>query len=164
MNSGQANSIAIRLLNPPQQYPTQNMSVRAFQTTPHMQAVGGTADEIAHIGGIGSLRGAHNAQNAACAAGAMEPSHVLAAMGVENEWARGAVRLTLGIRSPFEDPRFPNGYDLGIAGSGDSDSVIAVEIPSVPSDPTRMLARLGSAPALAERPRLRRRAGPALRR
>jgi UDP-N-acetylmuramoylalanine--D-glutamate ligase len=35
-----------------------------------MQAVGGTADEIAHIGGIGSLRGAHNAQNAACAAGA----------------------------------------------------------------------------------------------
>jgi UDP-N-acetylmuramoylalanine--D-glutamate ligase len=34
-----------------------------------MQAVGGTADEIAHIGGIGSLRGAHNAQNAACAAG-----------------------------------------------------------------------------------------------
>jgi UDP-N-acetylmuramoylalanine--D-glutamate ligase len=35
-----------------------------------MQAVGGTAHEIAHIGGIGSLRGLHNAQNAACAAGA----------------------------------------------------------------------------------------------
>ena len=35
-----------------------------------MQAVGGTAREIAHVGGIGSLRGAHNAQNAACAAGA----------------------------------------------------------------------------------------------
>jgi UDP-N-acetylmuramoylalanine--D-glutamate ligase len=33
-----------------------------------MQAVGGTAREVAHIGGIGSLRGAHNAQNAACAA------------------------------------------------------------------------------------------------
>lgn len=32
----------------------------------------------------------------ACAAGAMEPSHVLAAMGVEREWAAGAVRLTLG--------------------------------------------------------------------
>jgi cysteine desulfurase len=32
----------------------------------------------------------------ACAAGAMEPSHVLAAMGVEREWAVGAVRLTLG--------------------------------------------------------------------
>ena len=34
-----------------------------------MQAVGGTAHEIAHIGGIGSLRGLHNAQNAACATG-----------------------------------------------------------------------------------------------
>ncbi len=32
----------------------------------------------------------------ACAAGAMEPSHVLAAMGVEREWAGGALRLTLG--------------------------------------------------------------------
>src|SRR6185295_7318150 len=35
-----------------------------------MQAAGGTARAIAHLGGIGSLRGVHNAQNAACAAGA----------------------------------------------------------------------------------------------
>jgi UDP-N-acetylmuramoylalanine--D-glutamate ligase len=35
-----------------------------------MQAAGGTARAIARIGGIGSLRGVHNAQNAACAAGA----------------------------------------------------------------------------------------------
>ncbi len=35
-----------------------------------MQATGGTAQAIAHLGGIGSLRGVHNAQNAACAAGA----------------------------------------------------------------------------------------------
>jgi UDP-N-acetylmuramoylalanine--D-glutamate ligase len=35
-----------------------------------MQAAGGAARAIAHIGGIGSLRGVHNAQNAACAAGA----------------------------------------------------------------------------------------------
>jgi UDP-N-acetylmuramoylalanine--D-glutamate ligase len=35
-----------------------------------MQAAGGTARPVAHIGGIGSLRGAHNAQNAACAAAA----------------------------------------------------------------------------------------------
>jgi UDP-N-acetylmuramoylalanine--D-glutamate ligase len=35
-----------------------------------MQAAGGTARPIAHIGGIGSLRGVHNAQNAACAAAA----------------------------------------------------------------------------------------------
>ncbi|MGE0037889.1 MAG: UDP-N-acetylmuramoyl-L-alanine--D-glutamate ligase [Xanthobacteraceae bacterium] len=35
-----------------------------------MQATGGTARAIAHLGGIGSLRGVHNAQNAACAVGA----------------------------------------------------------------------------------------------
>ena len=35
-----------------------------------MRATGGTADVIATIGGVGSLRGAHNAQNAACAAAA----------------------------------------------------------------------------------------------
>ena len=35
-----------------------------------MRAAGGTARATAHIGGIGSLRGAHNAQNAACAVGA----------------------------------------------------------------------------------------------
>lgn len=32
----------------------------------------------------------------ACAAGAMEPSHVLAGMGVDPAWAVGALRLTLG--------------------------------------------------------------------
>ncbi len=35
-----------------------------------MLAAGGTARAIARLGGIGSLRGVHNAQNAACAAGA----------------------------------------------------------------------------------------------
>jgi UDP-N-acetylmuramoylalanine--D-glutamate ligase len=35
-----------------------------------MRADGGTARPIVHIGGIGSLRGVHNAQNAACAAAA----------------------------------------------------------------------------------------------
>ena len=32
----------------------------------------------------------------ACASGAMDPSHVLAAMGVERSWAAGALRMTLG--------------------------------------------------------------------
>lgn len=32
----------------------------------------------------------------ACASGAMEPSHVLAAMGVDPAWSRGALRLSLG--------------------------------------------------------------------
>ena len=35
-----------------------------------MQAAGGTARGLVRVGGIGSLRGAHNAQNAACATGA----------------------------------------------------------------------------------------------
>jgi cysteine desulfurase len=38
-----------------------------------------------------------------CASGAMEPSHVLAAMGVANERARGALRLTLGRTTTAED-------------------------------------------------------------
>jgi UDP-N-acetylmuramoylalanine--D-glutamate ligase len=35
-----------------------------------MHAYGGSASALARLGGIGSLRGVHNAQNAACAAGA----------------------------------------------------------------------------------------------
>jgi UDP-N-acetylmuramoylalanine--D-glutamate ligase len=35
-----------------------------------LRSAGGTAQPVAHIGGIGSLRGAHNAQNAACASAA----------------------------------------------------------------------------------------------
>jgi cysteine desulfurase len=31
-----------------------------------------------------------------CASGAMDPSHVLAAMGVDPAWSGGAVRLSLG--------------------------------------------------------------------
>src|SRR5499433_873211 len=40
------------------------------QTETITQAADGAERAIAHIGGIGSLRGVHNAQNAACAAGA----------------------------------------------------------------------------------------------
>ncbi len=39
----------------------------------------------------------------ACASGAMEPSHVLAAMGVDREVALGALRLTLGHTSTTAD-------------------------------------------------------------
>jgi cysteine desulfurase len=39
----------------------------------------------------------------ACASGAMEPSHVLAAMGVPNDTARGALRLTLGRTTTADD-------------------------------------------------------------
>ena len=39
----------------------------------------------------------------ACASGAMEPSHVLAAMGVPTDRARGALRLTLGRTTTADD-------------------------------------------------------------
>jgi cysteine desulfurase len=39
----------------------------------------------------------------ACASGAMEPSHVLAAMGVDRAWAAGALRLTLGRTTTSDD-------------------------------------------------------------
>jgi cysteine desulfurase len=39
----------------------------------------------------------------ACASGAMEPSHVLAAMGVDRDVALGALRLTLGHTSTVAD-------------------------------------------------------------
>jgi cysteine desulfurase len=38
-----------------------------------------------------------------CASGALEPSHVLAAMGIPTEWARGAIRLTLGYDTSPDD-------------------------------------------------------------
>jgi UDP-N-acetylmuramoylalanine--D-glutamate ligase len=38
-----------------------------LETDQVMRAAGGTARAVVHIGGIGSLRGTHNAQNAACA-------------------------------------------------------------------------------------------------
>ena len=40
---------------------------------------------------------------AACAAGAMEPSHVLAAMGVSHDLALGAMRFTLGVTTTEAD-------------------------------------------------------------
>ena len=40
---------------------------------------------------------------AACAAGAMEPSHVLAAMGVSRDVALGAVRFSLGVTTTVAD-------------------------------------------------------------
>jgi len=39
----------------------------------------------------------------ACASGAMEPSHVLRAMGVEPRYAKGALRLSLGHTTTSDD-------------------------------------------------------------
>ena len=69
-----------------------------------MRAQGGNADPIAEIGGIGSLRGLHNAQNAACAVAAalalgIAPAAIQAGLGsfpglahrMEEVGRRGAV-------------------------------------------------------------------------
>jgi cysteine desulfurase len=39
----------------------------------------------------------------ACASGAMEPSHVLQAMGIDREWSMGALRLSLGHSTHDDD-------------------------------------------------------------
>jgi cysteine desulfurase len=39
----------------------------------------------------------------ACASGAMEPSHVLRAMGVDREWSSGALRLSMGHTTTVDD-------------------------------------------------------------
>ena len=63
-SSGQAaTSCACRCAG---RWPTDSTS----KPTQYLQASGGTAQPIAHLGSIDSLRGLHNAQNAACATGA----------------------------------------------------------------------------------------------
>lgn len=61
-----------------------------------MRAAGGTARAIAQLGGIGSLRGLHNAQNAACAAGAG------LALGLSEEAIQGALRSFPGLAHRME--------------------------------------------------------------
>jgi UDP-N-acetylmuramoylalanine--D-glutamate ligase len=61
-----------------------------------MQAVGGTAREVAHVGGIGSLRGLHNAQNAACATGAA------LALGLSGEAIQQGLRSFPGLAHRME--------------------------------------------------------------
>ena len=47
--------------------------------------------------------GVYASAASSCSSGAMEPSHVLAAMGVPKEVAAGALRLTLGAASTSAD-------------------------------------------------------------
>lgn len=49
------------------------------------------------------LKGVAVSAGSACTAGHVEPSHVLAAMGVAPEWARGAVRFSLGRSTTAAD-------------------------------------------------------------
>jgi UDP-N-acetylmuramoylalanine--D-glutamate ligase len=61
-----------------------------------VQASGGARSEIARIGGIGSLRGLHNAQNAACAASCA------LALGVSKEVLQNGLRSFPGLAHRME--------------------------------------------------------------
>jgi UDP-N-acetylmuramoylalanine--D-glutamate ligase len=62
-----------------------------------MQAAGGTARVLAQIGGIGALRGVHNAQNAACAAAAA------LALGLGPEAIQSGLRSFPGLAHRMEE-------------------------------------------------------------
>ena len=80
-----------------------------LQTVPSEASVPGVAHLC--IGGVESEAllflldesGVCASAASACASGAMEPSHVLAAMGVETHFNRGALRLSLGHSTTQED-------------------------------------------------------------
>jgi UDP-N-acetylmuramoylalanine--D-glutamate ligase len=61
------------------------------------EASGGTAREIAHLGGIGSLRGRHNAQNAACAVAAAR------ALGLDMRAIQAGLRSFPGLAHRMEE-------------------------------------------------------------
>ena len=61
-----------------------------------LRAAGGARSEIARIGGIGSLRGLHNAQNAACAAACV------LALGVSTDVLQGGLRSFPGLAHRME--------------------------------------------------------------
>jgi UDP-N-acetylmuramoylalanine--D-glutamate ligase len=61
------------------------------------EATGGTAREIAHLGGIASLRGRHNAQNAACAVAAAR------ALGLDPRAIEAGLRSFPGLAHRMEE-------------------------------------------------------------
>ncbi len=64
-----------------------------------MRAAGGTARDIVRVGGIGSLRGVHNAQNAACATAAG------LALGLSAETIQAGLRSFPGLAHRMEEVR-----------------------------------------------------------
>ena len=52
------------------------------------------------------LKGLAVSTGAACSSGAIEPSHVLTAMGLSAERARGSLRFSLGKQTTAEDVEF----------------------------------------------------------
>jgi cysteine desulfurase len=50
-----------------------------------------------------SIQGIEASMGSACNSESIEPSHVIKALGIQPEWARGALRLTLGSQTTAED-------------------------------------------------------------
>ncbi|MCU0261023.1 MAG: cysteine desulfurase, partial [Ilumatobacteraceae bacterium] len=79
------------------------------ETVPRDRKVAGSAHLC--IGGVESeallylldTAGVCASAASACSSGAIQTSHVLAAMGVAPEWARGALRMTLGHTTTVDD-------------------------------------------------------------
>jgi cysteine desulfurase len=55
------------------------------------------------------LKGLSVSTGAACSSGAIEPSHVLTAMGLSADGARGSIRFSLGKQNTAEDLEFAVG-------------------------------------------------------
>jgi UDP-N-acetylmuramoylalanine--D-glutamate ligase len=62
-----------------------------------VEATGGTAQEVAHLGNIGPLRGRHNAQNAACAVAAA------LALGIDRRVIQAGLRSFPGLAHRMEE-------------------------------------------------------------
>lgn len=60
------------------------------------------ADSISLLAGL-DMEGICASSGSACSAGSLEPSHVISALGVSNEWANSLVRFSLGRDSTIEE-------------------------------------------------------------
>jgi cysteine desulfurase len=49
------------------------------------------------------LEGIAVSAGSACASGVLEPSHVIAALGLDGRWQRGVIRISLGYDTREED-------------------------------------------------------------
>src|SRR5205807_3113325 len=66
------------------------------------------SDSIALLAGL-DLEGICASSGSACSAGSLEPSHVVAALGVERELQNSLVRFSLGRESTMEEIDFVGG-------------------------------------------------------
>jgi cysteine desulfurase len=61
------------------------------------------------------LEGVAVSAGSACTSGALEPSHVIAALGIEAKWHRGVIRFSLGEATHDADVEYVVGLMMRIA-------------------------------------------------